>query len=247
MSGKTLKKGHILTSSDIGQLQYAGIKTVIGVQFSSDDIHPETAADILLKTMAGDYLRYTTPDENGYSEIFADIDGVFISDRERLNRFNAHSENISLMTVQPYLPVYKGQFVANLRLFGPAVTAETLNEAVTKISGTGPLLKVAPYAFCKIGFIRTIADKSHIRPQDTAELENVSERMVLTLFTMICANIAPRRWKNPSATPLTRRRKLFWWKAPFRLCTATTSCLRGSKKPPATLTVWVGRWTPEFL
>lgn len=168
---KTLKKGHILTSSDIGQLQYAGIKTVIGVQFSSDDIHPETAADILLKTMAGDYLRYTTPDENGYSEIFADIDGVFISDRERLNRFNAHSENISLMTVQPYLPVYKGQFVANLRLFGPAVTAETLNEAVTKISGTGPLLKVAPYAFCKIGFIRTIADKSHIRPQDTAELE----------------------------------------------------------------------------
>ena len=109
---KTLKKGHILTSSDIGQLQYAGIKTVIGVQFSSEDIHPETAADILLKTMAGDYLRYTLPDENGYSEIFADIDGVFVFDRERLNRFNAHSENISLMAVQPYLPVYKGQFVA---------------------------------------------------------------------------------------------------------------------------------------
>lgn len=168
---KTLKKGHILTSSDIGQLQYAGIKTVIGVQFSSEDIHPETAADILLKTMAGDYLRYTLPDENGYSEIFADIDGVFVFDRERLNRFNAHSENISLMAVQPYLPVYKGQFVANLRLFGPAITAETLNEAITKISGTGPLLKVAPYAFCKIGFIRTISDKSHIQPQDTAELE----------------------------------------------------------------------------
>ena len=67
---KTLEKGHILTSSDIGELKYAGIKTVVGVQFSAEDIHPETAADILLKTMAGDYLRYTAPDENGYSEIF---------------------------------------------------------------------------------------------------------------------------------------------------------------------------------
>lgn len=168
---KTLKKGRILTSADISLLKYAGVKTVIGVQFSSDDIHPETAADILLKTMAGDYLRYTTPDENGYSEIFADIDGVFVFDRDRLNRFNAHSENIALTAVQPYMPVYKGQFVANLRLFGPAVTAETLNEAVTKISGTGPLLKIAPYAFCKIGFIRTISDKSRILPQDGEELE----------------------------------------------------------------------------
>ena len=147
---KTLEKGHILTSSDIGELKYAGIKTVVGVQFSAEDIHPETAADILLKTMAGDYLRYTAPDENGYSEIFADIDGIFVFDRERLNRFNAHSETISLMTITPYQPVYKGQFIANLRLFGPAIMAETLNEAITKISGTGPLLKVAPYAFCKI-------------------------------------------------------------------------------------------------
>ena len=167
----TLKKGHILTSSDIGKLQYAGIKSVVGVRLSSEDILPETAADILLKTMAGDYLRYTLPDENGYSEIFADIDGVFVFDRERLNRLNDHSENISLMAVQPNLPVYKGQFVANLRLFGPAIQAATLNEAVTKISGTGPLLKVAPYAFCKIGFIQTITDKTHVQPQNPNDLE----------------------------------------------------------------------------
>ena len=153
----TLKKGHVLTSQDIGRLKYAGIKTVVGARFSSNDVHPETAADILLKTMVGDYLRYTLPDESGYCEIFADIDGVFVFDPDRLKRLNTHCEDFAVMTVRPYLPVYKGQFVANLRLFSPAVDADVLNQAVTKISGTGALFKIAPYAFCKIGYIRTVA------------------------------------------------------------------------------------------
>ena len=168
--GKTLKKGHILTSADLSLLKYSGIKTITGVQFSSEDVLPETTADILLKTLAGDYLRYTMPDETGYSEIFADIDGTFVFDQERLKRFNMHSELISLITIQPYIPVYKGQFIANLRVFGPAVPAEKLNEAITKISGTGPLLKVAPYAFCKIGFIRTLISNSSIPPMDDDKL-----------------------------------------------------------------------------
>ena len=168
--GKTLKKGHVLTSSDISLLKYVGIKTVVGARFSSEDIHPETAADILLKTLVGDYLRYTFPDKTGYSEIFADIDGTLVFDQKRLKRFNSHNETISLMTVQPYIPVYKGQFIANLRLFGPSIDAETLNEAVTKISGIGPLLKVAPYTFCKIGFIRTVTNDSSVPSLNEKEL-----------------------------------------------------------------------------
>lgn len=167
---KTLKKGHILTSSDINQLKYSGIKTVVGVRFSSEDVYPETAADILLKALVGDHLRYTLPNKDGYSEIYADIDGTFIFDPDRLKRFNSHNEAISLMTVQSYLPVYKGQFLANLRLFGPAIDSGILNEAVTKISGTGPLLKVAPYAFCKIGFIRTVINDTSVPILDEKEL-----------------------------------------------------------------------------
>lgn len=167
---KTLKKGLVLTASDINLLKYSGIKTVTGVRFTSQDILPETAADILLKAMIGDYLRYTIPDETGYSEIFADTDGTFIYDQNRFDRLNAHCENISLAAVQPYTPVYKGQFLGNLRLFGPAINAETLNEAVTKISGIGSLLKVAPYAFCKIGFIRTIMNNSSVPPLDEDKL-----------------------------------------------------------------------------
>ena len=167
---KTLKKGTVLTASDLNLLKYSGIKTVTGVRFSSADILPETAADILLKAMIGDYLRYTLPDKTGYSEIFADTDGILVYEQDRFNRLNACCENISLTAVQPNIPVYKGQFLGNLRLFGPAVDAEKLNEAVTKISGIGSLLKIAPYAFCKIGFIRTIMSNSSVPSLDEDKL-----------------------------------------------------------------------------
>ena len=47
-SGRLLKAGHILDSSDIADLRAAGIKKVVGAQFDAADIKPETAADILL-------------------------------------------------------------------------------------------------------------------------------------------------------------------------------------------------------
>lgn len=169
---KSLKKGHVLTPTDIGLLKSAGIKTVVGAIFDSEDIHPQTAADILLKAIAGDFLRYTLPDENGYSEIFADTDGVLVFEPSRMNRFNAHCQNISLISLPAYLPVFKGQFIANLRLYGPAIEADLINEAITKISGTGPLLKIAPYAFCKIAFIKTfVFDNFEHKPLSKKELD----------------------------------------------------------------------------
>lgn len=153
---KTFEKGHVLTSSDIGILRYAGVKSIIGVKYAPVDIHPETASEILLKSLLGDHMRCTLPDKSGYSDIFADADGTLMYEPERLLRFNSHSENISLMMMSPYLPVFKGQLIGNLRIFGPALNATELNEAVAKVTGTGPLIKTAPYAFCRIGYIQTV-------------------------------------------------------------------------------------------
>lgn len=168
---KSFEKGHILTSSDIAILRYADIKSVIGVKYSSVDIHPETAAEILLKALMGDHMRCTLPDKSGYSDVFADADGTLMYEPERLLRFNSHSENISLVMMSPYLPVFKGQFVGNLRIFGPALDAAELNEAVAKVTGTGPLVKIAPYAFCRIGYIQTVLPHHVPVPLDAQALE----------------------------------------------------------------------------
>ena len=168
-NGRLLKAGHILDSSDIADLRAAGLKKVVGAQFDAADIKPETAADILLKSVCGDFLRYTVPNKDGYSALYADKDGVFVYDTDRLLRFNAHSEQIALAVLSPYTPVYKGQFLGNLRLFGPAVHEDVLNEAVTKISGIGSLLKICAYEFRKIAYIQTQTTMDEIKPLDELE------------------------------------------------------------------------------
>lgn len=168
--GKTLKAGHVLTDDDVAALRAAGVRQVTGAFYEPDDVPPPTAAEILLKAVCGDFLRYTKPDAAGYSALYADTDGVFSYDEARLLRFNSHSETLSLMPAAPYTPVYKGQFVGHLRLFGPAQNIDVLNEAVTKVSGTGPLLKVSPYRFRKIAYIRTIGKEETPAPIDKDEV-----------------------------------------------------------------------------
>ena len=153
--GKVFPVGHIITADDVRLLRQAEIKTVVGAFFDSNDLRPDTACDILLKDIAGDHLRYTLP-ENGCSEFYADADGVFIGLPDRLLRFNSHNESLILSTLLPYTPVYKNQLIGSLRLLGPAFNADMINEAVEKITGQGPLLRIAPYAFCKIAYIRTV-------------------------------------------------------------------------------------------
>lgn len=154
-AGKVFPAGHIITADDVRLLRQAEIKTVVGTFFSSDDLRPDIVCDILLKDIVGDHLRYTLP-KNGCSEIYADADGVFISQPERLLRFNSHDESLILSSLLPFTPVYKNQLIASLRLLGPAFNADMINDAVAKIMGQGSLLRIAAYAFCKIAFVRTV-------------------------------------------------------------------------------------------
>ncbi len=164
---RVLPAGHIITADDVRLLRQAEIKSVVGTVFSAEDLRPDIVCDILLKDIVGDHLRYTLP-ENGCSDIYANADGVFIGMPERLLRFNSHNENMALSSLLPYTPVYKNQLVASLRLMGSAFDVETVNEAVAKITGQGALLKIAPYAFCKMVFIRTVMreDEETESPQD---------------------------------------------------------------------------------
>lgn len=184
--GKTLPKGHIITSEDVALLRAEGIKTVVGAVYSADDIHPETASEILMKAIAGDYIRYTFPDEDGYCEIYADNDGILIFDVDRMIRFNGHSENISLAIMAPYVTVYKGQFLGNLRLFGLALDADELNEGVGKITGIGPLIKISPYAFKKMAYIQTVLDPDKIPKIDQNE---INQRFIIYGYNLIFADI----------------------------------------------------------
>ena len=153
--GKTFPKGYEITARDMNFLRYDDIQTVVGYLPAPSDIEADTAMEMLLKSLSGDYTRYVIP-KDGYSEIFADRDGIFLCMPERLNRFNEHCEQVSLATVAPLTPVYKNQLIAVLRILSPVLNADTAAQLVTKISGLGALIKIAPYKFRETAYIRTV-------------------------------------------------------------------------------------------
>ena len=153
---RAFPKGHELTAQDLALLRYEDVQNVVGVRLEPSDVEADTALEMLLKSLCGGFTRYVNP-QDGYSEIYADEDGVFDCSPERLNRFNEHCEQISLATVAPLTSVYKNQLVAVLRVLSPAVNGDVLAQAVTKVSGLGALLKIAPYKFREVAYIRTLA------------------------------------------------------------------------------------------
>ena len=152
---RVFDKGHELTAQDLTVLRYNDVQSVVGARLQPSDVEADTAAEMLLKSLAGDYTRYVNV-KDGYSEIYADADGVFVCQPERLSRFNEHCEQISLATAPLLTPVYKNQLIATLRIISPAVDGETLAQAVTKITGMGALLKIAPYKFRETAVVRTL-------------------------------------------------------------------------------------------
>lgn len=150
--------GTIIQSDDIAVFRHAGIRSVQGVFYEVNDVPLKTASDILLRSLCGDFLCYVEPNSNGLCSLYADEDGVFVYEPERLNRLNEHSENILLSVLPPYTTVYKGQYLGTLKLFSSCLNEKVLNDAVTKISGMGALLKIFPYKLKKIAVIQTGAE-----------------------------------------------------------------------------------------
>lgn len=185
--GKTFPAGHVVTSDDIRLFRLEGIAKVVGSILASNDLRPDISTSMILKPLVGDFLRYTLP-KDGYSEIYADQDGLFIVSPERLSRFNNQSENITLATIPPYAPVYKNQLVASLRLVGPAFSIDVLNETIDKITGQGPLLKIAPYAFSKLGYVQTVLYGADVPKLVSEEL---NQRFAIYGFNLVHSTVCP--------------------------------------------------------
>ena len=73
--GRMLRKGTVLSQTDIATLAEAGIGSVFVARLDADDVHEDTAAEQLAKAIAGDGLRVEPP-FTGRSNLYAEADGV---------------------------------------------------------------------------------------------------------------------------------------------------------------------------
>lgn len=131
-SGK-LRKGRIMTTAHVQQLQEAGFERVTVAQLEQGDVHEDDAARRIAMALAGTGIRLGQA-TTGRVNLHALVDGVCDFDRHLIDQANAVDEGITVATVMPSSAVGKGRLVATVKIIPYAVSEDSVETVVALFS-----------------------------------------------------------------------------------------------------------------
>ena len=153
--GKTaLKKGRLLSPADVAAIAAAGVEAITVVRLEPGDLREDAAADRLAGALGGAGVA-AAPAFTGRANLFAEVKGLLVFDRERLDRLNQVDEALTLGTLPAFTVVEPRQMVATVKII-PFAVSETVAARCAEIAGAGgPLLSVAAFRKLAVGLIQT--------------------------------------------------------------------------------------------
>jgi molybdenum cofactor cytidylyltransferase len=149
-----LKKGRVLSATDIETVVGAGIDEITVVRLEPGDIREDPAADRIAAAVAGTGVA-TAPAFTGRANLFAEAKGLLVFDRERLDRLNLIDEAVTLGTLPPYAIVEPRQLVATVKIIPFAVPEDAIARCAAIAAEGGALLRVAAFEPLVVGLIQT--------------------------------------------------------------------------------------------
>lgn len=158
------RKGHIVTEEDIPVLLSMGKENLYVWENDETKYHEDEAAEILYSFCKNEHITRSRETKEGKIELFADCDGLFRVDVERVNRLNSLGE-MMIATRQNNFPVRKGDKLAGTRVI-PLVIEKSKMEAAKEAMGAEPLFKLLPYQHKKVGIVTTGSEVSKGRIKD---------------------------------------------------------------------------------
>lgn len=161
-----LKKGRMLSATDIAALANAGIATVVGARIAPDELDEDTAAKVAAESLTGSGL-VARPPFTGRCNLYAQMAGVLCIDAECIHRLNRISETVTLATLSPGTVVYRDQRVATVKVIPFAVANTTLHQWRSQIGSTSPL-SVLPLHPCRAALILSMTESTGERQLDMA-------------------------------------------------------------------------------
>jgi molybdenum cofactor cytidylyltransferase len=148
-----LKKGTLIGPAEIEALEAAGIKDVVVAQLEPGDISEDVAAADIAKKVAGSGVHIDRA-FTGRANLFAQVAGVLVVDKDAIDRLNRVDEAITFATLPAFKPVVAGEMIATVKII-PFAVAKTARDAA--LAGVKqPLLRVAPYRIRKVGVVSTL-------------------------------------------------------------------------------------------
>ena len=157
------RKGHIVTAEDIPVLLSMGKENLYIFELDEGKLHENDAAERMCALCLGEGMRRGEVKE-GKIEIFAERDGLFRMDREKLNAVNAIDE-LMIATRHGDTAVRAGDKLAGTRVIPLVIDEAKLTEA-ERIVGGRPILELLPYRLRRAGVITTGSEVYHGRIED---------------------------------------------------------------------------------
>ena len=158
------RKGHIVREEDIPVLLSVGKEHLYVWENSENMLHENDAAEVLRRLCQNSGMRATAPKE-GKIDLYAEQDGLFLVDTERLSKLNGMGR-IVIATRPSGIPVKKGDKLAGMRVV-PLVIEKDFMQAAADAMGDIPLLRLLPLRAKKYGIVTTGSEVYHGRIQDS--------------------------------------------------------------------------------
>ena len=153
LTGRILKKGHILTAGNLVLFTDDGITEITVARLEKDDVGENDAAAAITKALAGQHVT-TGKAFTGRCNLIADVQGLITFDRNRLDNINLADESVTIATMPTMDIASPAQLIATIKIIPFAIPKSVL-DAVLKIAGEEPLVEIAPFELKKIGLILT--------------------------------------------------------------------------------------------
>ena len=157
------RKGHIVTAEDIPVLLSMGKENLYIFELGAGQLHENDAAERMCSLCLGDGMRRGEVKE-GKIELFAEQDGLFLIDREKLNAVNAIDE-LMIATRHGDTAVHAGDKLAGTRVVPLVIDEAKLIEA-ERIVGDTPILALRPFTRKRAGVVTTGSEVYHGRIED---------------------------------------------------------------------------------
>lgn len=158
------RKGHIVTAEDIPVLLSVGKENLYVWEKDENLLHENEAAEILYKICADSNVHGSEIKE-GKIELIADVDGVLMIDREKLNKINSLGQ-MMIASRHGGFPVKAGDKIAGTRIIPLVIEKEKMEEAVA-IGGDKPIFSLIPYKLKTAGVVTTGSEVFKNRIEDT--------------------------------------------------------------------------------
>ncbi len=158
------RKGHMITEEDIPVLLRMGKDHIYVWENDSTLLHENDAANQLYDLCKNEHIYHGEVKE-GKIEAFADCDGLFRLDRQKLLHINSFGE-IMIAARHGNTPVRKGDKLAGMRIIPLLIKKEKMEQAKA-VCGGEPIFSVKPFLKKKAAVIATGNEIYYNRITDT--------------------------------------------------------------------------------